>query len=228
MYPEICGYCGNPSPTTRDHVPPKGIFPPPRPSDLVTIPACTSCNQSASETDERFRAYLSLHVGVDTPTTRQLWDPALRSIRRKRSLRQRLLADLERVWTRTSSGIITGRAYRGLWDSEAHDTTIERVIRGLYFHHYGEVLGSRANVRAQWYRRLTPEILEVTEDSDHRSIGDGQFVYRYGRAMDSPLHSVWLFQFHGRHWAGGHTTPIEANSRVSIEFPRTAGDKGNS
>src|SRR2546429_3258847 len=91
-----CAYCGTAPATTRDHVPPKGTFSAPRPDDLITVPSCTPCNQGASDRDERFRAYLSLHVGIDTPSTSRLWEPALRGIQRNHKLHQRLLDELER------------------------------------------------------------------------------------------------------------------------------------
>src|SRR5712691_521330 len=210
MVADICGYCGSASATTRDHIPPKGIFPPPRPDELITVPSCASCNQGASDSDELFRAYLSLHVGVETPSTGRLWEPALRGIRRNRRLHQRLLTDLERVWLTTPSGVIYGQGQRGRWDSEAHDATIERMIRGLYFHHYREVLGNRVRVKAHWFRGLTPDLLEATAECEQRSVGDDQFVYRFGRASDAPLHSIWLVEFHKRHWAGGQTAPLQS------------------
>ena len=78
---DICAYCGSPSPTTRDHIPPKGVFPSPRPDDLITVPSCAACNQGASGTDEFFRTFLSLRVGVDTAPTSRLWRQALEGIK---------------------------------------------------------------------------------------------------------------------------------------------------
>jgi hypothetical protein len=141
---EVCAYCGTEAPTTRDHIPPKGIFPDPRPADLITVASCARCNHGASADDDRFRAYLSLHVGTDTVTTQRLWERAIRGIRRNRQLHSRLLQEMEPTWLTTPSGVIQGRGVLGRWDSDAHDKTVERMIRGLYFRHYGEVLGTRA------------------------------------------------------------------------------------
>jgi hypothetical protein len=215
---DICGYCGSPSPATRDHIPPKGIFPSPRPNDLITVPSCASCNQSASGSDELFRVYLSLHVGIDTASTSRLWDQALSGIRHNRRLHRRLLDDLEPVWLTTLSGVVHGQGYGGPWDSGAHGTTIERMIRGLYFHHYDEVLGTRVHVKVHWFRSLEPTILEATAECEQRSVGGGQFVYRFNRASDHPLHSIWLFEFHKRHWAGGQTAPIESRGEGHVQL----------
>lgn len=211
---DICGYCGDPSPTTRDHIPSRGISPTPRPDDLITVPSCTSCNQGASTNDERFRAYLSLHVGVDTPSTSRLWERTLRGIRRNRLLHRRLRDEVEPTWLTTPSGVIHDRTYRGRWDSDAHDRTIERMIRGLYFHHYHDLLGTRVRVTAHWFRKLDPELLDATADCEQRSVDGDQFVYRFGRASDHRLHSIWLFEFHKRHWARGQTAPAELEHRI--------------
>jgi hypothetical protein len=213
-----CAYCGAASLITRDHIPPKGIFPAPRPNDLITVPACASCNRAASESDELFRAYLSLHVGFDTPSTRRLWEQrALPRIRRRPRLRDHIVRKSERVWLTTPGGVIHGHAYRMLWDSNVHDKTIERLIRGLYFHHYQEVLGRRVHVKTHWYRGLTEDLLDATSDCEQRSVGNGQFAYRFGRAVDGQLHSIWLFEFHGRHWAGGETAPVDDAAKDTFD-----------
>ena len=66
-----CAYCGDVGIVTRDHVPPKGIFPKPRPANLITVPACPKCHsQQTSRDDEYFRNTLNVredlskHPGV--------------------------------------------------------------------------------------------------------------------------------------------------------------------
>jgi len=43
-----------------DHVPPRGLFPSPRPNDLVTVPCCFPCNNRHSGFDERLRICASM------------------------------------------------------------------------------------------------------------------------------------------------------------------------
>ena len=181
------------------------------------MPSCAACNQGASGTDELFRTFLSLRVGVDTAPTSRLWRQALDGIRHNRRLHRRLLQGLEPLWLTTPSGVIHGQGHGGSWDSDAHDPTIERMIRGLYFHHYAEVLGPRVRVKVHWYRSLEPMLLDATEECEQRSVGADQFVYRFGRASDHPLHSIWLFEFHKRHWAGGQTAPVEFSDEGHVQ-----------
>jgi len=205
---QICAICGVAVATTRDHVPPKGIFAEPRPSDLVTVPACEACNADGSKYDESFRVHLSLDVGTEVPATQRLrTDGAMRTMARNRKLTRQILESLEPTWLTTRGGIITGKGYRGKWDSEAHDRVIKRTTRGLYFHHFGEVLGAKADVVVHPFASPTPKMLEAAKEYPGASIGGDALIYRYGRAVDGPLYSIWLFQFYGRHWAMASTRP---------------------
>jgi hypothetical protein len=58
-----CYLCNKPNPMTRDHVPPKGFFPVPGPTNLITLPCCESCNNSYSLDDEAMRVWLSSALG---------------------------------------------------------------------------------------------------------------------------------------------------------------------
>ena len=54
-----CYLCGSTDNLTRDHIPPKGIFPKPRPNDLLTVPCCFDCNNGLSKQDELLRLMVS-------------------------------------------------------------------------------------------------------------------------------------------------------------------------
>jgi len=203
-----CSICGIRAATTHDHVPPKSIFPRPRLNDLVTVPACQECNMGASGFDEKFRVYLSLHVGLDTPDATRLWTQhAVKTFRHNNRLRREILGKSQRVDMVTKAGIIIGEGYRFEWDSAAHDTTVDRTIRGLYFHHFGDSLGEKVRVQVHWHQNLTKEIIELSSEWSMNSMGNDIFVYRFSRAVDQPLASIWLLQFYGRHWASGSTFP---------------------
>lgn len=52
----LCGSCEN---LTKDHIPPKNLFPDPKPSNLITVPCCKKCNEEMSTIDESFRVFVS-------------------------------------------------------------------------------------------------------------------------------------------------------------------------
>jgi hypothetical protein len=204
----LCAICGIKAATTRDHIPPRGIFPKPRPK-LITVPACLSCNLRASGFDERFRAYLSLHVGTSSPVTQRLFDSgALPTLRHNRRLLRTIVDGGQPVELMTPAGVISGRGMRVLWDSPAHDAVIERTVRGLYYHHFGTVLGQSVELKVQWLRSIPTALIQAMAHTPLVVVGERQFLYRYARAAGEPLTSIWLFNFYDRHFAGGHTVPV--------------------
>src|SRR6266404_1118580 len=61
----VCCYlCRSTQNLTRDHLPPKNLFPEPRPTNLITVPCCETCNKGFSNLDEQFRVFVSMPVNV--------------------------------------------------------------------------------------------------------------------------------------------------------------------
>src|ERR1700730_6434575 len=56
---DICYWCGA-EPTSRDHVPPRNLFPKHMRTDLQTVPACSEHNQAFKKLEERMRFYLQV------------------------------------------------------------------------------------------------------------------------------------------------------------------------
>ncbi len=205
---EICVFCGIEPATTRDHVPPKAIFPKPRPNDLITVPACGTCNTGVSKREEKFRVLLSLQVGMDSPQTEKLWKKhALDTLRKQPKLRSEILKSMEDVWVKTPGVVIAGKRTMIKWDNECHDQTIIKITKGLYFHHFGEILESGENIRPYFFYNLTPEMVNAFQEFPANSIGRNQFVYKFGRLDEKAEISVWLYQFFERHFSAAVTSP---------------------
>ena len=81
----ICTYC-NSLATTIDHVPPSLIFPKPRPANIITVPACYDCNNSASLDDEYFRLVTALEEkSGEHPDSIELLPVIIRSLNRRQA-----------------------------------------------------------------------------------------------------------------------------------------------
>lgn len=196
----LCAICGIRSATTFDHVPPKGIFPKPRPNDLIKVPAYFQCNNSSSKFDEEFRVFLSLQLGMETETTRKLWkDSALRSLNHNLRLKNHIVNNSWEVDVKTPAGVFLGKQRAVPMPLHAHNAVLDRTVRGLYFHHFGAILGSRASCQVTPLKNLPQEITALLSKMFLGSIGGDAFIYRYGRASDSPQDSIWLLLFHRKH-----------------------------
>jgi hypothetical protein len=204
----VCVYCGKLA-TTRDHVPPKAIFVELRPLDLITVPSCEACNNDASRFDERFRNIIGMRAGEGSPNTPALWGKTWRSLKRNRR-------DLEAVWKSmknvpivSEGGLYVGSATEFAFDAKTHDRVIERITRGLYFHHFGEPLPFELPVEvipicdgSDWLTAIKPFLrsMKVGDIGGHAA-----FEYAYARAEDERDGSLWIYRFYERHVAAATT-----------------------
>jgi hypothetical protein len=202
--PRICVICGEHLATTVDHLPPKAIFSKPCPSDLITVPACSRCNNESSMDDEQFRNDLSLHIGMDTDKKRELLNRTARAIKRNKKLQREIEKNRVLVELFSEGGVFLGRQMGVRWNSQAHDRVVERIVRGLYFHHHRCVLGKQVEVKVGWCDHR----LSLPPGFKKYCIGDGDFTYWYALLEGYPLHSLWFFLFYNKHWASGKTLPL--------------------
>jgi hypothetical protein len=105
---------------------------------LITVPACDEHNNQRSGLDERFREFVSLNVGTDTPLTEALWQPTLRALNRNPKRKQRLLAGAFRIPESDQIAVpIEGAVFHQMLKSITH---------ALYWHHYRDRLGGRIEI----------------------------------------------------------------------------------
>lgn len=195
--------------------PAEKIFPKPRPSNLITVPACFPCNNSASQLDERFAAHLGIHVGgrdFAQAKARQLFDGGvLPTLKHNNRLRDSILKEVKPANEVMPQANLPEGYFVGKWDNEAHNAVLDRIVRGLNYYHYDKILGKNSEVSTYFFNEITDEMLEMTKGWNFNSIGNGQFAYRYAGATNGiAWASAWIFGFFGGHWAGGSTiTPLK-------------------
>lgn len=102
--PKLCYLCGEPGADTKDHVPPRGMFPKQPKGNLITVPAHGACNQAFSEDDERFRNYI-VAMGSFSSTGLEAWrSQVLPSLHRNKKLLLELREGLSRIRVDGASG----------------------------------------------------------------------------------------------------------------------------
>ena len=80
-----CVYCGTFDSLHMDHVPPENLFEPHDKSNLVTVPCCFKCNNSASMDDQYFLVFIGLREDAkQKPEHHKLWQKAHRTLKRRR------------------------------------------------------------------------------------------------------------------------------------------------
>lgn len=206
-----CAICGVREATTRDHIPPKAIFVRPLPTTLVTVPACALCNNGASGHDEHFRVYLGMVVGDRNPKATQLWkERSMATLRKNKKLVSTISQGMHKVELRTDTGQIVGDRSAFLWPANIYESVVERIARGLYYHHFGDILGMRAECNVGFLHYLSDSYTDASKNWPEGHIGEGAFSYRYNRADEHPLNSLWVFEFYQGHWASVETVPADS------------------
>ena len=210
MLKHLCVICGVREATTRDHVPPKAVFIEPLPKKLITVPACKLCNNGSSGLDAEFRVYLGAVVGDKSADGKKLWkERSLATLRKNKKLVTTISTGMQSVDAFDETGTHLGVRNRIIWPANVFNPVVERIARGLYYHHFNEVLGDRAQCAVTFHYALTDSMMEDTRHFSESHIGKGAFSYRYARAEEAPLRSVWIFEFYQGQWASVVTSPTE-------------------
>ncbi len=213
-----CAYCGDPA-TTADHVPPECIFTPPRPSNLVTVPACTTCNHGASNDDATFRNHLSVMAGSfgESANAAERLQPSLRAIRRDKRTLARTVLGARPVERFSTGGIYLGQGIAVPTPPEARERVLMRIVRGLFWHHLGERVPAD-RIKLIYIDKSKPAWKETLDGllsmpHEYRTIGTGEtFEYRYARDESDPGVSFWMMTFFrgpSEHIVVGHTLNLQ-------------------
>ena len=219
---KICVFCGGRA-TTRDHIPPRGIFPESFPSNiqLITVPACQKCNQGSSRDDEKFRNLVALSVSVDknfnsSETQKEIQRPAIRSIIRSPRLHPK---DIKLV------PISQGTQSRQLimWKIEYAVTSciINKIARGLYFHHFQSILSIDKEIEIIVQDPLKKDVFSRFENMPFQSsyiVDKNIFHYKFGRVLGEDI-SLWLFDFY-RNTKIGAITDSKRFEELNRSLPR--------
>jgi hypothetical protein len=135
----ICYWCGAES-VSDDHVPPRSFFPKGKRIDLIKVSSCKRHNEGLSKLDEKFRLYLQMsadsRVALD-----EFKATTLRGLRREEATGFR-----KSLASSAAPMMLNGRKATSFEvKPEEMNTFSEKILRGLYFHHYDEVFQGVVN-----------------------------------------------------------------------------------
>ena len=209
----ICTYCGEVGEVTKDHIPPKNLFPLPRPGNMRTVPACLSCNAGFQADDDYLRIALTVPGKAKGHSDREAVLPTvLRGLGRPQAAG--LANSLEeQVFFReliTPSGIYLGRTRAIKLDGHRLERTAARIIKGLCFHELGYRLTERHKIHAvniermdearAWDPKLAQALCEViahTAEKKRHMVGT-TFAYQFAAWPTGSQSVAWLLYFYGR------------------------------
>jgi hypothetical protein len=207
-----CIYCGQQKELTVDHIPPKCLFPKPRPNNLITVPSCSSCNSGESKDDEYFRMMLTFSIEASQhPEIKNLIPTILRSLNKpeKFGFSQAFYKTLSDVELQTKSGLYLGKTAKYQADEKRLNRVVNRILKGLFYHEIGSRLPDKYEVctYSHWIFRdmlyIPPDIIDnlqktlaMLDPIKPKIIGNDIFSYKYCLPCNADQNnSIWLFTF---------------------------------
>ncbi len=189
-------------------MPPKGFFPEPRPSDLITVPSCVKCNKDTEKDEDYFRAtFMFSNAGI-SPAGKKLWDQKLNKMYKKNlGLRRKIAQDIKKVNLLTPSGLYIRRQSASFPNSVRIENVVCKIVKGLYYHEYNERIPSSINIMSH--------LIQTQEESNAATKYElqfgsrdwpGVFEYRFKRTSRNNEDFIWLMRFYGCiiFWAIGY------------------------
>src|SRR3989442_6318275 len=125
--PVKCVYGGATDAHSDVHITPRNLFPPPRPSTLITVRICPLHNLDSSLDDEYFRVMLTLRADVSrNPAVQQVRSAVLRSLDRptKHRFRDAFHGSFKRV-------LLYGPDGRPVVDQQTYSVSLDRLCWGV-------------------------------------------------------------------------------------------------
>jgi len=204
-----CIYCGATDKLTKDHVPPRNLFPSPQPSNLITVPSCEACNANASKDDEYFRLIITMRRDPGNHAqVRKLLPAVFRGLEKPEKLRftRAFLKGLKRSEVVTQGGIYLGTAPTYDVDLSRLDRVVQRTVLGLFYHESGRRLSPTHEINSYLPDEIALENEDQLDDlkklltwclgGSHVDIGEGVFSYWFNRVQDDPDSTGWLLRFY--------------------------------
>jgi hypothetical protein len=213
----ICVFCAKEGLVTDDHIPPQNIFPKPRNNNvgLIAVPACQICNGGSAVDDEEFKLFISLKAGMTSDVGKKLHESTRRTVRHNQKLKRRI-SDATRIFLPTNAreGFSEFSIVHG--DLGPIKRVLRKLVLGLYFHHYGEVICDLADIMVIVSDDIPDDKVEglrfyCEEIRIHGTLGsigsDHEFYYRHAKVVDAEYASGWLFAFYQQYGAIAMTYP---------------------
>ena len=217
-----CAYCGDVGTVTKDHVPPKGIFPKPRPANLITVPACPKCHsQQTSRDDEYFRNTLSVREDLSRhPELMGIQPVVLRSFSNpnKSGMVAEFLRSIRLMEEATPAGIMTKTKLGFEADMVRIRRVVQRIVLGLFYHHrqhripagYDALVFNEESLQswpADYFNYVNETLIQPLMATKAEVRGNGVFCYRFAFHPADPDSTFWILDFYERARFVGHTLP---------------------
>lgn len=198
----LCAICGISAATTKDHIPPRSLYPKPRANDLNlnTVPACAHCNNGSSLDDEIFKVLIGIDTGEHQKAPGKIIESLAGTIGNNARVANQVFSTKRGVLANLK-GKILEPAVAVTFEFKPYERVITRMIRALHWMETGRSLAINAKVTVlpgnQIPQDLGSSFMELLLSFPLRRLNKDSFMYRC-HISDDGTH-VWGMQFFSRH-----------------------------
>lgn len=192
----LCGTTGN---LTREHIPPKNLFPKPRPSNLHTVPCCEPCNNGGSKEDEYLRVAASSLINAN-PIGKERFERVIESTVPSGRIKKEIadVSDLvEPVTLQTPTGDIEARRHG--FDASIICRSLVRITKGFLVTSHPELETRNLDFEITHIDQFKLDSL-VTSGMTLRftkwSVGDGVYTNYRAASVEHPNCGLMVHQFY--------------------------------
>lgn len=199
---KCCYLCGSTEKLTREHVPPRGLFPKPKPDNLLTIPCCLRCNNKASRDVEYFRLAASALINKNPQgirTWRRVVGSTISSGRIK-DLIEVLRKRAKPTRLRTASGTVEAMEFG--FDADRINRILVSITRGFLTLWSPEIDNSKLDFEIVHMHQFKLEAIATFVRSEvgrmflPYAVGDGVYRHWRGQVTDDYRHGLWIHVFY--------------------------------
>ncbi|HJU70863.1 MAG TPA: hypothetical protein VJ603_03380 [Paucimonas sp.] len=199
---ELCALCGKNAATTKDHIPPQGIYPKPRDNNINfnTVPACSECNNGSSVEDEEFKVLMGISTGEYHENPDIVIDWIARTVGNNQKIANQIFSTKQSVYA-PLRGSALEPAIAVTFDGQKYSKVISRIVRGLYWLQKEGALGRNPKITVFPTQGMKPDFArsmkELMNCLEAHSLNKGTFVYKVQFCEDGT--SIWGMQFFNKH-----------------------------
>lgn len=195
-----CIYCGNLA-DTQEHIPAKQLFKGLTKESLITVPSCQKCNQGYQKDEDFFRQFFSGMLMDRSKYAQQLMENEVtRSIKRKPALARQMFSQMKLVEVYTKTGIYLGKQtmYKvSNSDKSRINKVVEKIIKGLFYHHFQQLLPEDWIIRIIWITPAKDKQLgleEIAKTLKWNIVNEEIFAYGFNFVPET-FQSIWILDF---------------------------------
>lgn len=192
--PNMCYECGIPldqESLTKEHVPPKCLFPKNDKVSLITVPSCIEHNGGKSNDDEHLLQIISIQILANEKGQDIATNKAVKSILRNRKRTRSLASNATLIYVDEERTGQLKPTFAFKFDEDKFNNSISSVCKGLYYHEFHKVFNGDIKVYNEFQIALDDDSINKNKEFEKNRVlieknfsnverkGDNQEIFYY-------------------------------------------------